>query len=137
MKLSLFFIVIADNFSYSSPEVIHRVENITGKKVTSIAFPFGDYNEYSVKAAKNAGYNIAFTTNKGFADRDDNPLELDRIYVSSYYDMNTFISILEQNVPFCLAWNKMFCYNKNRNKMFRRVREKEIKSMSFFCFDVM
>ena len=42
------------------------------------------------------------------------------------------ISILEQNVPFCLTWNKMFCYNKNRNKMFRRVREKEIKSMSFF-----
>ena len=73
-----------------------KLENITGKKVTSIAFPFGDYNEYSVKAAKNAGYNIAFTTNKGFADRDDNPLELDRIYVNSYYDMNTFISILEQ-----------------------------------------
>ena len=47
-----------------------KLENITGKKVTSIAFPFGDYNEYSVKAAKNAGYNIAFTTNKGFADRD-------------------------------------------------------------------
>ena len=55
-----------------------------------------DYNKDSVKAAKNAGYNIAFTTNKGFADRDDNPLELDRIYVNSYYDMNTFISILEQ-----------------------------------------
>lgn len=73
-----------------------KLENITGKKVTSIAFPFGDYNEDSVKAAKNAGYSIAFTTNKGFADRDDNPLELNRIYVNSYYDMNTFISILKQ-----------------------------------------
>ena len=28
-----FGIVIADNFSYSSPEVIHRVENITGKSI--------------------------------------------------------------------------------------------------------
>lgn len=73
-----------------------KLENITGKKVASIAFPFGDYNEDSVKAAKNAGYSIAFTTNKGFADRDDNPLELNRIYVNSYYDMNTFISILKQ-----------------------------------------
>lgn len=73
-----------------------KLENITGKKVTSIAFPFDDYNEDSVKAAKNAGYSIAFTTNKGFADRDDNPLELNRIYVNSYYDMNTFISILKQ-----------------------------------------
>lgn len=73
-----------------------KLENITGNKITSIAFPFGDYNEDSIKAAKNSGYSIAFTTNKGFANRDNNPLELDRIYVSSYYDMNTFISNLEK-----------------------------------------
>lgn len=73
-----------------------KLETITGKKVTAIAFPFGDYDRNSMLAAKTAGYNIAFTTNKGFADRDDNPLELDRIYVSSYYDMDTFKSLLEK-----------------------------------------
>ena len=73
-----------------------KLESIINCKVTAIAFPFGDYNEDSVKAVKNSGYNIAFTTNNGFADRDDNPLKLDRIYVSSYYDMNKFISILEK-----------------------------------------
>lgn len=73
-----------------------KLETITGKKVTAIAFPYGDYNKDSVLAAKNAGYTMAFTTNKGFADRDDNPLELDRIYVSSYYDMDTFKSLLEK-----------------------------------------
>ena len=73
-----------------------KLENITGNKITAIAFPFGDYNEDSIKAAKNSGYTLAFTTNKGFASRDNNPLELDRIYVSSYYDMDTFISNLEK-----------------------------------------
>ncbi|HCW53306.1 MAG TPA: polysaccharide deacetylase [Clostridium sp.] len=73
-----------------------KLENITGNKITAIAFPFGDYNEDSIKAAKNSGYTLAFTTNKGFASRNNNPLELDRIYVSSYYDMNTFISNLEK-----------------------------------------
>ena len=73
-----------------------KLENITGNKITAIAFPFGDYNEDSIKAAKNSGYTLAFTTNTGFASRDNNPLELDRIYVSSYYDMDTFISNLEK-----------------------------------------
>ncbi|MDO5516761.1 MAG: polysaccharide deacetylase family protein [Clostridium sp.] len=73
-----------------------KLESITGKKVNAIAFPFGDYNKDSVLAAKNSGYDMAFTTNRGFADRDDNPLELDRIYVSSYYDMDTFKSLLEK-----------------------------------------
>ncbi|MBE6063391.1 MAG: polysaccharide deacetylase family protein [Clostridium butyricum] len=74
-----------------------KLESIVGKKITAIAFPFGDYNKNSIDAAKNCGYNLAFTTNKGFADRNDNPLELNRIYISSYYDMNTFISVLEKS----------------------------------------
>ncbi|MDR3596987.1 polysaccharide deacetylase family protein [Clostridium sp.] len=70
------------------------LESITGKTVDSVAYPFGDFNEDSVKAAKSAGYTLAFTTNRGLADRDDNPLKLDRIYISSAYDMNTFKEVL-------------------------------------------
>lgn len=70
------------------------LERITGKEVISIAYPFGDYNQDTVKAAKEAGYKMAFTTNLGLSDRDDNIYELDRIYISSYYDMNTFKRLL-------------------------------------------
>ncbi len=70
------------------------LESITGKTVDSLAYPFGNFNDDSVKAAENAGYSLAFTTNRGLADRNDTPLKLDRIYVSSKYDMNTFKEIL-------------------------------------------
>lgn len=71
----------------SSKEII---EGITGKTVLSVAYPFGDYNEDSIRASRDAGYALSFTTNRGLADRDDNPLSLDRIYVSSYYTMDEF-----------------------------------------------
>lgn len=70
------------------------LESITGKEVTSIAYPFGDYNEDSIKAAKNSGYTFGFTTNRGLADKDDNFFKLDRIYISSTYDMDTFKDVL-------------------------------------------
>ena len=72
------------------------LESITGKKVYSIAYPFGDFNNDSVRAAKNAGYTLGFTTKRGLSDRDDDPLKLDRIYISSKYDMNTFKEILNK-----------------------------------------
>ena len=59
------------------------LENITGKEVLSIAYPFGDYNTDTVKAAKQAGYSLGFTTNLGLSDRSDNIFELDRIYILS------------------------------------------------------
>ena len=72
------------------------LESITGKKIDSIAYPFGDFNDYSIQAAKDAGYTLGFTTQRGLSDRDDNPLKLDRIYISSKYDMNTFKEILNK-----------------------------------------
>ncbi|MCE5221167.1 MAG: polysaccharide deacetylase family protein [Clostridium sp.] len=72
------------------------LESIMGKKVDSIAYPFGDFNDDSIKAAKEAGYTLGFTTKRGLSDRDDNPLKLDRIYISSKYDMNTFKEILSK-----------------------------------------
>lgn len=71
------------------------LENITGKDVTAIAYPFGDYNDDSIKAAKEAGYKLAFTTHLGLSDRNDDMYKLDRIYISSNYDMNTFKELLK------------------------------------------
>lgn len=72
------------------------LEEITGKEINSIAYPFGDFNNDSIKAAKDAGYTLGFTTKLGLSDRSDNPLTLDRIYINSKYDMNTFKEILNK-----------------------------------------
>ncbi|WP_294405068.1 polysaccharide deacetylase family protein [uncultured Clostridium sp.] len=71
------------------------LENITGKNVTAIAYPFGDFNDDSIKAAKEAGYKLAFTTHLGLSDRKDDIYALDRIYISSNYDMNTFKELIK------------------------------------------
>ncbi len=83
-----------DEQFYELKESKKTLESITGKEVDSIAYPFGDLNDDSIKAAKDAGYTLGFTTRRGLSDRDDNPLKLDRIYISSKYDMNTFKEIL-------------------------------------------
>lgn len=70
------------------------LESITGKPVTSIAYPFGNFNEDTIKAAEASGYSLGFTTNRGLADRNDHYLKIDRIYVSSNYDLKTFKEIL-------------------------------------------
>ena len=75
-------------------EAKDTLEAITEKPVTALAYPYGKYNDISLKAAKDAGLKLAFTTNLGLADRDDNPLLLNRIYVSSKYDMDTFKQLL-------------------------------------------
>lgn len=72
------------------------LESIVGKKIDSIAYPYGDFNDDSIKAAKNAGYTLGFTTERGLSDRNDNPLKLNRIYISSKYSIDTFKEVLSQ-----------------------------------------
>lgn len=70
------------------------LESITGKPVTSIAYPFGNFNDDTIRAAKAAGYSFGFTTNRGLADRTDDSFKIDRIYISSNYNLKLFKEIL-------------------------------------------
>ena len=72
-----------------------KLESITEKPVISIAYPFGDYDDNTILASKEAGYSLSFNTNRGLSDREDNPLSLNRIYISSLYSIEQFKEILE------------------------------------------
>jgi len=90
-----------DTLSYESQLTELRnskktLEEITGKEVNSIAYPFGNFNDDTIKASKTAGYILGFTTKRGFSDRNDNKLKLDRIYISSKYSMDTFKEIINK-----------------------------------------
>lgn len=66
------------------------LENILSKKVNYIAYPFGQYDNSTIKAVKQAGYKMALTTAGRWAGRKDGIYKLNRIYVNSFFDMATF-----------------------------------------------
>ena len=69
------------------------LEKITHREVFAVAYPFGQFNDDTLKAAKESGYSLGFVTDTGMAMSSDNPLKLKRIYISSQYDFNKFKSI--------------------------------------------
>jgi len=56
------------------------LEKHLGTKVDFFAYPSGQFNENVEKAVKNAGYLMAFTTQRGWANRAMNPLLIHRVY---------------------------------------------------------
>ena len=72
------------------------IEKVTGKDVISIAYPYGNYNDDTLRAVQDAGYSLAFGISNGKANRTDNIFALNRIYVNSLETMDQFIYNLEQ-----------------------------------------
>lgn len=71
------------------------VKDITGKDVIAVAYPEGIYNEDTIKAVKEAGYKMAYTIKRGYADRDDNIFELNRVCVDQTYEGKNLLYVLK------------------------------------------
>lgn len=67
------------------------LEKLLNKQVSYIAYPVGKYNKETVKAAKESGYKMAFTTNGTWSDKTDGIYTLDRVYISAEAPMSEFI----------------------------------------------
>lgn len=57
-------------------------------------YPFGHYNDHTIKVLKDAGYSLAFTTVYGKIYQNDNPFTLSRIRMSTGTTLNSLINIL-------------------------------------------
>lgn len=66
------------------------LDDLLGKDVKYMAYPFGKYNEDTIKAAKEAGYKMAFTTMGGWSNKSDGIMTLNRVYISSSASMEDF-----------------------------------------------
>lgn len=66
------------------------LENLLSKKIKYLAYPCGEYSDDTLKAVKEAGYIMAFTTAGRWSDKSDGILTLDRVYISTFHNMNTF-----------------------------------------------
>lgn len=72
------------------------LEKTTGKPIISIAYPLGHFNEDSKKAALEAGYSMGFTIDRGYADREDSPFQLNRICVDYTYKPSDILKVLKK-----------------------------------------
>ncbi len=66
--------------------------------VSFLSYPFGGYNATAVKAAKDAGFQLAVTTVKGKVKPGDNPMLLKRLYILRTDSLET-MSRLISNQP--------------------------------------
>ena len=60
----------------------------------SLAYPFGDYSENSIKIMKDAGFSLGFTTQNGQIHVNDDPYSLSRMRINGDISLDTFISEL-------------------------------------------
>ena len=73
-----------------------KLEVILNRKINYIAYPYGEYNYNTIKAAKKTGYTLAFSTEYGWINKENNIYSLGRIFVSSNYNLEKFKSKLKQ-----------------------------------------
>lgn len=67
-----------------------QIEKILDRKVVYFAYPYGLYNNETLLCLKEAGYKMAFTTNRGWAYKNSGILLLPRVYIDSTFDMEVF-----------------------------------------------
>ncbi|MBZ9623498.1 polysaccharide deacetylase family protein [Clostridium sp. FP2] len=67
-----------------------KLEKILGRKINYIAYPFGEYSADTIKAAKESGYKLAFSTDSGFIDKNTNIYSLARIFVNANFSFDKF-----------------------------------------------
>jgi peptidoglycan/xylan/chitin deacetylase (PgdA/CDA1 family)/uncharacterized protein YcfL len=72
-----------------------KLEQITGKKVTAIAYPSGKYDHKVIEETKKY-YDYAVTTVPGVADIGLSPYEMKRIRINNSTSLSTFIDLVEQ-----------------------------------------
>jgi len=73
-----------------------NLEKILGREINYIAYPYGEYNSDTIKAAKQSGYKLAFSTEFGWINKNNNIYSLGRIYISSFYNLESFKAKLNQ-----------------------------------------
>jgi len=76
----------------------NKLQELTGKPVTSFAYPFGqldNYSELSTKILIETGYNIAVTTHWGSYQSIDSIMNLHRICLGESEDTRNIKSIIE------------------------------------------
>ncbi|KLU58716.1 poly-beta-1,6-N-acetyl-D-glucosamine N-deacetylase precursor [Peptococcaceae bacterium CEB3] len=71
------------------------LEKITGQPVLYFAYPYGGYDREVIGQLQKAGYQLAFTTERGWAARGSDPFLIHRVYCYADMGMKEFKRRLE------------------------------------------
>ncbi len=66
------------------------IEKTLNKTVKYISYPFGSYNSDTLKAVKDLGYEMAFTTKGKWSNKSNGSLTLNRVFISGFHHSNSF-----------------------------------------------
>lgn len=83
---------LCDSLADGIKDVKTSSQKLGGANV--FCYPFGDYNDHTISVLKQAGYQMAFTTQYGYVTKDLNKYILPRIRMSAGYGPDYFIGIL-------------------------------------------
>jgi len=75
---------------YEVSESKHRIEEELKRPVTSLAYPYGGYDEFVAERVKLAGYHTALTCEDGDVDRFTDPWRLNRRLIFHNTSLKTF-----------------------------------------------
>ncbi|MGH4121983.1 MAG: polysaccharide deacetylase family protein [Clostridium sp.] len=67
-----------------------KLEKILNRKINYIAYPYGGYTEGTIKAAKESGYTLAFSTDMSWINKNNNIYSLGRIFVNANLSFDKF-----------------------------------------------
>ncbi len=68
-----------------------ELEGMLGLSINTFCYPYGSYDENSLRSVKVAGYKYAVTCNKGINDGTENPFELKRIAIRNDTPLPVFV----------------------------------------------
>lgn len=82
----------------------NTLEKILNKPVNYIAYPYGSYNESSIKACKKAGYVMAFRTHENWCNRKNGIYSLNRIYMNGNFSTVNFTKRITNSNYHFIGW---------------------------------
>lgn len=71
------------------------LQKLLGREVKYIAYPYGRYNDDTLKAVKTAGYSMAFTAPNIEFHRKENKLSIKRIHIGQTYSSEAFKTLIK------------------------------------------
>lgn len=74
------------------------LESLLGRQKDYFAYPYGGYNNDTIKLLQETGYKMAVTTETGLADKSDGIYKLKRIYISNNYSMDYYKKLVNQKI---------------------------------------
>ena len=83
----------AEALGFINKDIKTSIEKM--KNNDSFAYPFGHYNDNTIKALKENGIKLAFTINEGNVKRGANKYKLPRVRISSWTTINAYKKLVE------------------------------------------